>query len=124
MLLAFRLSNLRSLSYFESPTEVLHCKHFFHRFCLVVAMSVRLFVCCLSPSHAIFLHGPGRSVPCPWTGAERPSPSCEANQTGLHITHKKAQRFQAQVGPILGNLKFSFFSTTLFYRLFVTILIY
>ena len=114
MLLAFRLSNLRSLSYFESPMEVLHLSIFFHRFCPVVAMSVCLFVCCLSPSHAIFLRGPGRSVPCPWTSAERPSPLHGANQTGLHITHKKAQRIQAQVGLILGNLKVTFFSTPFF----------
>ena len=53
---------------------------------------VRPFVVCcvLSPSHAFFcvdwggaflVHGLVRSVPRPWTSAERPSPSCGALKT-------------------------------------------
>ena len=62
-----------------------------------------VFICkCPLPMHFFFLRGLGRSVPCPWTGAERPLPLRGALRTGrcseLGAIPPSSEYFRSWVG--------------------------
>ena len=50
------------------------------------------------------LRGPGRSVPCPWTGAERPSPSRGALKTG-RCSELDAEKEEEEKIPPLSRMQ-------------------